>query len=45
MEFAAVNHEAGWGTVQVEYTCEVTQNGHEHLIHPEQRLMTLPLER
>ena len=44
MEFAAVNHEAGWSTVRVEYTLAVTQTGHEHLIHPDQRLMTLPLE-
>jgi len=34
----------GWGSVQVEYTLAVTQNGHEHLIHPEQKLFTLPLE-
>lgn len=40
----ASNHEAGWGTVQVEYTCAVTQNGHEHLIKPDQKLITLPLE-
>jgi Xaa-Pro aminopeptidase len=40
----ASNHEAGWGTVQVEYTCAVTEQGHEHLIKPEQRLMTLPLQ-
>ena len=41
---AAVNHDAGWGTVQVEYTCAVTATGHEHLINPEQRLMMLPLQ-
>jgi Xaa-Pro aminopeptidase len=40
----ASNHEAGWGTVQVEYTCAVTNNGHEHLIEPEQKLFTLPLQ-
>lgn len=40
----ASNHEAGWGTVQVEYTCAVTENGHEHLIKPDQRLFTLPLQ-
>lgn len=40
----ASNHEAGWGTVQVEYTCAVTENGHEHLIQPDQRLFTLPLQ-
>jgi Xaa-Pro aminopeptidase len=39
----ASNHEAGWGTVQVEYTCAVTPDGHEHLIEPDQRLLTLPL--
>jgi hypothetical protein len=39
----ASNHEAGWGTVQVEYTCAVTETGHEHLVTPDQRLMTLPL--
>lgn len=40
----ASNHEAGWGTVQVEYTCAVTESGHEHLIEPDQQLFTLPLE-
>jgi Xaa-Pro aminopeptidase len=40
----ASNHEAGWGTVQVEYTCAVTNNGHEHLIKPDQKLFTLPLQ-
>lgn len=40
----ASNHEAGWGTVQVEYTCAVTADGHEHLITPDQRLFTLPLQ-
>jgi Xaa-Pro dipeptidase len=40
----ASNHEAGWGTVQVEYTCAVTGTGHEHLITPDQRLLTLPLQ-
>ena len=44
MNLEASNHEAGWGTVQVEYTCAVTENGHEHLIQPDQRLFTLPLE-
>ena len=28
----ASNHEAGLGTVQVEYTCAVTDTGHQHLI-------------
>jgi Xaa-Pro aminopeptidase len=40
----ASNHEAGWGTVQVEYTCAVTNDGHEHLIQPDQHLFTLPLQ-
>ena len=40
----ASNHEAGWGTVQVEYTCAVTSSGHKHLIEPAQKLFTLPLE-
>jgi hypothetical protein len=40
----ASNHEAGWGTVQVEYTCAVTETGHEHLVTPDQRLMALPLQ-
>jgi len=40
----ASNHEAGWGTVQVEYTFAVTQTGHEHLFKPEQKLFTLPLQ-
>jgi len=40
----ASNHEAGWGTVQVEYTLAVTGNGHEHLIKPDQQLFTLPLQ-
>ena len=39
----ASNHEAGWGMVQVEYTCAVTNEGHEHLIEPAQKLFTLPL--
>ena len=30
--------------VQVEYTCAVTNNGREHLITPEQKLFTLPLQ-
>ena len=30
----ASSQEAGWGTVQVEYTCAVTDKGHEHLILP-----------
>lgn len=34
----------GWGSVQVEYTLEVTENGHQHLIEPDQQLFTLPLE-
>lgn len=34
----------GWGSVQVEYTLAMTDNGHEHLITPDQRLMTLPLQ-
>jgi Xaa-Pro aminopeptidase len=45
MNLEASNHEAGWGTVQVEYTCAVTPTGHEHLITPDQRLMTLPLQQ
>jgi Xaa-Pro aminopeptidase len=40
----ASNHEAGWGTVQVEYTCAVTPTGHEHLITPDQKLFSLPLQ-
>ena len=40
----ASNHEAGWGTVQVEYTCAVTDTGHQHLITPDQRLLSLPLQ-
>lgn len=44
MNLEASNHEAGWGTVQVEYTCAVTETGHEHLIFPAQKLFTLPLE-
>jgi Xaa-Pro aminopeptidase len=44
-----VNMEAssqvmGWGSVQVEYTLAVTEKGHEHLIKPEQKLFTLPLQ-
>jgi Xaa-Pro aminopeptidase len=34
----------GWGSVQVEYTCAVTEAGHEHLIKPDQQLFTLPLQ-
>ena len=34
----------GWGSVQVEYTLAVTDQGHEHLIKPEQKLFTLPLQ-
>jgi Xaa-Pro aminopeptidase len=34
----------GWGSVQVEYTCAVTETGHEHLIEPDQQLFTLPLK-
>lgn len=40
----ASNHEAGWGTVQVEYTCAVTDTGRQHLITPDQRLLSLPLQ-
>ena len=40
----ASSHEVGWGTVQVEYTVAVTNNGHEHLIKPDQKLFTLPLQ-
>jgi hypothetical protein len=40
----ASSHEVGWGTVQVEYTLAVTESGHEHLIRPEQKLFTLPLQ-
>ena len=34
----------GWGSVQVEYTLAVTEKGHEHLIKPDQKLFTLPLQ-
>ena len=34
----------GWGSVQVEYTLAVTDNGHQHLIAPDQKLFTLPLQ-
>jgi len=34
----------GWGSVQVEYTLAVTENGREHLIKPNQKLFTLPLQ-
>jgi hypothetical protein len=34
----------GWGSGQVECPLAVTQNGHEHLIEPEQKLFTLPLQ-
>jgi len=40
----ASSHEMGWGSVQVEYTLAVTENGHEHLISPEQKLFSLPLQ-
>ena len=40
----ASSHEMGWGNVQVEYTLAVTENGHEHLITPEQKLFSLPLQ-
>jgi Xaa-Pro aminopeptidase len=40
----ASSHEVGWGTVQVEYTLAVTGTGHEHLVKPEQKLFTLPLQ-
>jgi Xaa-Pro aminopeptidase len=33
----------GWGSVQVEYTCAVTETGHEHLIKQDQQLFTLPM--
>ncbi|MBI4522879.1 MAG: aminopeptidase P family protein [Deltaproteobacteria bacterium] len=39
----ASSHELGWGSVQVEYTLVVTEDGREHLIPPEQRLYSLPL--
>jgi Xaa-Pro aminopeptidase len=41
----ASSHEVGWGTVQVEYTLAVTENGHEHLIKPDQKLFSLPLQQ
>ena len=44
MGFATVNHDAGWGSVQVEYTLAVTDAGHEQLITPDQKLFTLPLQ-
>jgi Xaa-Pro aminopeptidase len=34
----------GWGSVQVEYTCAVTETGREYLITPDQQLFTLPLQ-
>lgn len=40
----ASNHELGWGTVQVEYTLAVTDKGHDHLVTPDQRLLSLPLQ-
>ena len=40
----ASNHELGWGSVAVEYTLVVTDNGNEHIIPPQQRLYSLPLE-
>ena len=40
----ASSHELGWGTVQVEYTLAVTESGHQHLIQPDQRLFSLPLQ-
>lgn len=40
----ASSHELGWGSVQVEYTLLVTDNGHEDLIPPQQRLYSLPLQ-
>src|SRR5499433_844 len=40
----ASSHEVGWGTVQVEYTLAVTESGHEHVIKPDQKLFTLPLQ-
>jgi Xaa-Pro aminopeptidase len=40
----ASNHEAGWGMVQVEYTCAVTDTGHQHLITPDQRLLSVTLQ-
>ena len=44
LNLEASNHEAGWGTVQVEYTCAVTDTGRQHLITPDQRLLCLPLQ-
>ena len=44
LNLEASNHEAGWGTVQVEYTCAVTDTGRQHLITPDQRLLSLPLQ-
>lgn len=40
----ASSHELGWGSVQVEYTLVTTDNGHEHLTPPEQKLYSLPLQ-
>ena len=40
----ASQHELGWGTVSVEYSLVVTEKGYEHLIPPDQRLHSLPLE-
>ena len=34
----------GWGSVQVEYTLAVTNDGHEYLIRPDQKLFMLPLQ-
>jgi len=34
----------GWGSVQVEYTLAVTDNGHEHLIEPDQKLVHVAVE-
>ena len=34
----------GWGSVQVEYTLAVTNDGHEYLIQPDQKLFMLPLQ-
>ena len=42
--FVEVSHDAGWGSVQVEYTLAVTDTGHAQLITPDQKLFTLPLQ-
>lgn len=40
----ASKHELGWGSVSVEYTLVVTEDGYEHLIPPDQALYGLPLD-